>query len=69
MSRVTTIMVKRETKRLLDRAKKILKKRTYDEVIYTALKAIMNVPDSLFGIDKGKISEFREEDRLFRDTE
>ena len=69
MSRVTTIMVKKETKRLLERAKKILKKKTYDEVIFTALKALINVPDSLFGIDKGKISEFREEDRLFRDTE
>jgi len=62
-------MVKKETKRLLERAKKILKKKTYDEVIFTALKALINVPDSLFGIDKGKISEFREEDRLFRDTE
>lgn len=69
MAKVTSIAVRSDTKRLLDKAKKLLKKKSYDEVIRFALKAILDIPESLFGVDKGKISEFKEEDRLFRDGE
>lgn len=69
MSKVTSIAVKHETKELLDKAKRLLKKKSYDEVIKEAINVLLNVPDSLFGIDKGKITEFREEDRLFRDED
>ena len=65
MVKATTIMVRSETKELLDKAKTLLKKKSYDEVIKIALKKLLNVPDTLFGIDKGKIAEFKEEDRLF----
>jgi len=34
----------------LDKAKKLLKKRSYDEVIRAALKVLLDVPDSLFGL-------------------
>lgn len=36
MVKATTIMVKPETKKLLDKAKKLLKKRSYDKVIRAA---------------------------------
>ncbi len=67
--KTTTIMVKSETKELLDRAKKLLRKKSYDEVINDALKSILGIPDSLFGVDREKISEFKERDRLFSDEE
>ena len=63
----TTVLVKKETLKLLEKAKKIFKKKTYDEVIKLAIEKLFEVPDDMFGIDKGKISEFREEDRLFTD--
>ena len=67
MGKKTTIMIAFETKVLLDKAKKIFKCRTYDETIRVILNKILNLPESMFGIDRGKISEFKEEDRLFRD--
>ena len=66
MSRnVTTILVKKDTLILLEKAKRILRKKSYDEVIRYALERIFDVPDDMFGVDKGRIREFTEEDRLF----
>lgn len=62
---VTTILVKRDTLALLEKVKRMLKKKSYDEVIRYALERLFGVPDDMFGIDKGRISEFTEEDRLF----
>ncbi len=69
MGKKTTIMVKVETKRLLDKAKRIFGGKTYDDTIRIILDKVLNIPESMFGVDKGRISEFREEDRLFRDEE
>jgi len=69
LGKKTTIMVKVETKRLLDKAKRIFGGKTYDDTIRIILDKVLNIPESMFGVDKGRISEFREEDRLFRDEE
>ena len=65
----TTVLVKKETLKLLEKAKKVFGMRTYDEVIRFAVEKLFGVPDDMFGVDKGKISEFKEEDRLFMDEE
>ena len=33
------------------------------------MNRVLNIPESMFGVDRNRISEFREEDRLFRDEE
>lgn len=43
--------------------------KTYDEIIRFAVERLFAVPDDMFGVDKDKIGEFREEDRLFIDEE
>ena len=58
----STVLVKKDTLRLLEKAKKLLKAKSYDEVIRIALNKIFEIPDDMFGIDKNKISEFSEED-------
>ena len=58
------MLVKKDTLKLLERAKKVLGMKTYDEVIRLAVEKLFDVPDDMFGVDKGKISEFKEEDRL-----
>jgi len=65
----TTVLVRKSTLKLLEKAKKILGKKSYDEVIRFALEKLFDVPDDMFGVDKGKISGFKEEDRLFADEE
>jgi len=62
----STVLVKKDTLRLLEKAKKLLKAKSYDEVIRIALNKIFEIPDDMFGIDKNKISEFSEEDRLLK---
>jgi len=60
----STVLIKKDTLRLLEKAKKLLKAKSYDEVIRVALNKIFETPNDMFGIDKNKISEFSEEDRL-----
>jgi hypothetical protein len=60
---VTTIQVKEETIRLLDALKRDTKARSYDEVLRMLLDEKLGVKE-MFGIDRGKISSFTEEDRL-----
>jgi len=38
--------------------------RSYDEVIERLLEKKVGVPSDMFGIDKGRISRFKEKDRL-----
>jgi len=60
----TTIEIKRETQRLLERLKKELNARSYDEALRKVLKERLDIIDSMFGVDKGKVSRFEEEDRM-----
>ncbi|MGQ4914599.1 MAG: hypothetical protein ACP6IU_07580 [Candidatus Asgardarchaeia archaeon] len=62
----STVLVKKDTLRLLEKAKKLLKAKSYDEVIRVALNKIFEIPNDMFDIDKNKISEFSEEDRLLK---
>jgi len=62
----STVLIKKDTLRLLEKAKKLLKAKSYDEVIRVALNKIFETPNDMFGIDKNKISEFSEEDRLLK---
>lgn len=62
----STVLVKKDTLKLLEKAKKLFKAKSYDEVIRVALNKIFDMPDDMFGIDKNKISEFSEEDRLLK---
>jgi len=62
----STVLVKKDTLRLLEKAKKLLKAKSYDEVIRIALNKIFEIPDDMFGIDKNKISEFSEEDMVLK---
>jgi len=64
-----TVLVKKDTLKLLERAKKVFGMKTYDEVIRLAVEKLFDVPDNMFGVDKGKISEFKEEDRLLMNEE
>ncbi|MHA1589062.1 MAG: hypothetical protein ACTSVA_00470 [Candidatus Njordarchaeales archaeon] len=65
----TTVLVKKDTIKLLEKAKRILKLRSYDEVIRVAVEKLLNIPDDMFGIDRGRISPFSEGDRLFSEDE
>jgi predicted CopG family antitoxin len=59
----TTIEVKRETWRLLERLKRELGAKSFDEALREVLRERLGVPGSMFGIDRGKVSRFEEGDR------
>lgn len=60
----TTIQIKRRNLRLLETLKVNMDAKSYDEVIERLLAEKMSVPDDMFGVDKGKMSQFTEKDRL-----
>lgn len=60
----TTIQIKRKNLRLLETLKADMRAKSYDEVIEMLLLEKTSVPGDMFGVDKGKISRFTEEDRL-----
>jgi hypothetical protein len=60
----TTIQIKRKNLKLLEILKKNMNARSYDEVIEKLLLQAFEISEDLFGLDKGKISKFTEEDRL-----
>ncbi len=59
----TTIQVKRQTLRLLERVKRSMNLPSYDEVIRRLLQGELMLRKDMFGVDKGKISRFTEKDR------
>jgi len=61
---MTTIQVKRKNLRLLEVLKRRMKARSYDEVIEKILAEKTDIPNDMFGVDKGRVSKFTEEDRL-----
>lgn len=60
----TTIQVKDRTIRLLDALKRATGARSYDEAIRVLLEEKFKLQSEMFGVDKGRISSFREEERL-----
>ncbi len=60
----TTIRIRKSTLEMLEDLKRKKKARNYDELIRTLIQEFRNKELSAhFGIDKGKISKFTEEDR------
>jgi len=64
---MTTVQVRDETRRLLDRLKREMGLRSYDEVIRRLVRAKTGLPKSLFGACKGSqpfVREVEEEHEL-----
>ncbi len=60
----TTIQITKDTLEKLKRLKKTIKASTYDDLINELIKKAQNIPDTMFGIDKGKLKKFSKEDRI-----
>ncbi len=58
----TTVQVRDETRRLLDKLKQQMGLRSYDEVIGRLVKARTGVPKSLFGACRGSLRFVREKE-------
>lgn len=61
----TTIRVSKQLAEILEREKKLMGVRSIEEVILSLLREKRrDLINKYFGVDKGKISRFTEEDRL-----
>ena len=60
----TTIQVNKITLEKLKKLKENMNFSSYDELINELIMKAQDLPDSMFGIDKGKIKKFSREDRL-----
>lgn len=60
----TTIQIKRKTLERLKKLKERKKFPNYDELINKLIDNFINIPESMFGIDRGRLTHFKEEDRL-----
>lgn len=61
---VTTIQVKEKNLKLLEELKRATRARSYDEVLGKLLEEKLKVPESMFGVDCGKLTPFTEADRV-----
>ncbi|MBS7626794.1 hypothetical protein KEJ51_07160 [Candidatus Bathyarchaeota archaeon] len=59
---VTTVQVREETQRLLERLKREMGLTSYDEVISRLVRAKTGLPSSLFGACRGSHPFFREDE-------
>jgi len=50
--------------RLLDALKRATGARSYDEALQSLLEERFKLRGEMFGVDRGRISSFREEERL-----
>ena len=60
----TTIQINKITLEKLKKLKENMNFSSYDELINELIMKAQDLPDSMFGIDKGKIKKFSREDRL-----
>ena len=60
----TTIQITKITLEKLKKLKNLMNFSSYDELINELIAKAQNLPNSMFGIDKGKIKKFSREDRL-----
>jgi predicted CopG family antitoxin len=58
----TTVQVREDTRRILDRLKRQLRLSSYDEVIRKLVKSKAGLPGSLFGACRGSHSFVREKE-------
>jgi len=59
-----TIQVRDETYRALEKLKRRLGARSFDEVIEKLVLRELGLPEDMFGVDRGKVSPFSERDRM-----
>ena len=60
----TTIQVNKITLEKLKKLKEFMNFSSYDELINELIRKAQDLPNSMFGIDKGKIEKFSRDDRL-----
>ncbi len=60
----TSIQITKKTLRKLKQLKEVYNAPTYDDLIEELIKKAENLPESMFGIDKGKLSRHSKEDRI-----
>lgn len=60
----TTIQIKQNTLEKLKKLKELRNLSSYDELINRLIEEALDIPKSMFGIDKGKLKKFSEENRL-----
>jgi hypothetical protein len=60
----TTIQIKKITLDKLKKLKESMNLSSYDDLINELITKAQNLPDSMFGIDEGKLKKFSREDRL-----
>jgi len=53
----TSIQITKDTLEKLKRLKKIANANTYDDLINDLINKAQNIPNTMFGIDKGKIKK------------
>ena len=58
------IQIKQYTLDRLENLKELRNFISYDELLNELIEEVMNIPKSMFGIDKGKLKKFSKEDRL-----
>lgn len=60
----TSIQIKKKTLKKLKQLKKVHNSPTYDDLINELIRKAEEIPESMFGIDEGKLKRFSEEDRI-----
>ena len=60
----TTIQITKITLGKLKKLKELMNLSSYDDLINELIAKAHNLPESMFGIDKGKVKKFLREDRL-----
>ncbi|KKM98451.1 hypothetical protein LCGC14_1157830 [marine sediment metagenome] len=60
----TTIQVNKITLEKLKKLKEFMNFSSYDELINELIRKAQDLPDSMFGVDKGRIKKFSRGDRL-----
>ena len=60
----TTIQINKITLEKLTKLKEFMNFSSYDGLINELIRKAQDLPDSMFGIDKGKLEKFSRGDRL-----
>lgn len=60
----TTIQIKQSTLEKLKKLKGLRKLSSYDDLINGLIEEALDLPKSMFGIDKDKLKKFNRDDRL-----
>jgi len=59
-----TVQIKESTYRLLDRLKRKMGAKSFGEVIEKIALKELGIDNSMFGVDKGRLTPFKKEDRM-----